>query len=135
MKGKILVTLLLACGTAQASEWVSIGKTDDGTRETLVDVSSIRVMGSIRRAWTKTVFTHHTVRGFGDDASKWETSQMTRQAFNCGEEMARFEAATIYYDDGTNTSLSEADFAPWAPVTPETVLSAEAQYVCARGKK
>jgi hypothetical protein len=53
----ILLTLLLACGTAQASDWVSIGKSDNGTREYFADVSSIGITGDIRRAWVKTVLT------------------------------------------------------------------------------
>jgi hypothetical protein len=43
MNRTILLALLLACGTARASDWVSLGKSDDGQQEYFVDVSSIRV--------------------------------------------------------------------------------------------
>jgi hypothetical protein len=63
MKTKVLLALLLTSGTAQASEWVSIGTTDNAQIEYFVDVSSIRVESDIRRGWVKTVFASHTVRG------------------------------------------------------------------------
>jgi hypothetical protein len=42
-----LLALLLTCGTAHASEWVSLGKSTDGTIEILIDVSSIRSAGGV----------------------------------------------------------------------------------------
>jgi hypothetical protein len=50
MHGKWLLTLFLACGSAQASEWVSIGKSDDGVREHFADVSIIGITRETRRA-------------------------------------------------------------------------------------
>jgi hypothetical protein len=58
-----VVALLLACGTAQAAEWVSLGK-DLENREIFVDVSSVRIADSLRRAWFKVVYEPHTKRGF-----------------------------------------------------------------------
>ena len=68
----ILLVLLMACGTALAAEWVSIGKTADGKTEDSVDVSSLRVTGSIRRAWFKAIFAPQTIQEkAGPDANKW----------------------------------------------------------------
>ena len=132
MKRTILLALLLACGTAQAAEWVSLGKSDDGKQETFVDISSIRVTDSIRRAWDKRVQAPHTERGTGDDASKWVSYYVGREAFNCGEEVWRSEAISIYFDDGTHWS-APADFYPrtWEPVPPDTVGSVIMQFICA----
>jgi hypothetical protein len=132
MRGRILVTLLLACGMAQASDWVPIGKTDDGKTEILVDVSSIRVAGSIRRAWVKHVFMFHTVRGTGDNVNKWQSESVTRRAFNCNDESESLESLTVYYDDGTTRSVPSAELpGPWELVVPDTVRSNEMQFICA----
>lgn len=136
MRSRILVTLLLACGTAQASNWVSLGKSDDGTIEPLVDVSSVRVAGSIRRAWIKHVFKTHTTRGDGVDATKWQSESVARVAFSCSEETFRLEGLLIYYDDGTTNSVPATSFpTPWQPIPPDTVRGSEMHFVCAWGKK
>ena len=70
MHKTIMLALPLVCGAAQAAEWVSLGKFTDGSSE-LIDVSSIRVAGSVRNAWLKNFYPRHTERGTGDDANKW----------------------------------------------------------------
>jgi hypothetical protein len=55
MHTRILLALLIVGSTPQASEWVTAGHSDDGKVEVLVDVSSIRVGGAVRRVWVKTV--------------------------------------------------------------------------------
>jgi hypothetical protein len=45
-----VLALLLVCGTAHASSWKLIGE-DTGKAQVFIDVSSIRIEGSIRRAW------------------------------------------------------------------------------------
>jgi hypothetical protein len=132
----LLLALLLTCGTAQAAQWVSIGKADDKTQETFVDVSTIRTVSGIRRAWTKVVFVSHTKRGDGDDANKWADYAVYRLAFNCAEVISRTEALTIYYNDGTNWSEPPERLPePWAPVPPETVIEEAMQFIGAWGKK
>jgi hypothetical protein len=126
-----LLTLLLACGTAQASEWVSIGKTN--TVEIFFDVSSIRVEGLIRRAWVKRVLKPHTTKYTGGDANKWWSETRERIAFNCSDETSREEATTVYYDDGSNESSDGTK--PWMPVAPDSVGRGEMQFICAWGKK
>jgi hypothetical protein len=133
MKHTILLALLLACGTAQAADWVPIGKADNGTQETFVDVSSIRVTGSIRRAWAKLVPAHHTMKlPDNDNRKKWVSYEVSREAFNCDEETSIFEALSAYFDDGTNGSVP-ADAFPtqWTPVPPDTIRSIEMHFVCA----
>jgi hypothetical protein len=132
LKGKILVSLMLACGTAQASEWLSLGKSTPGD-EIFIDKSSIRGVGAIRRAWFKTVFVPHTTKqSDGPAANRWWSKSMQLIAFNCGEETARIESLTVYYEDGTNGTDPAASFpTPWTPVTPDTVMSGEIQVICA----
>jgi hypothetical protein len=136
VKRTVLLALLLACGAAQAANWVSLGKSEDGTVEPFVDVSSIRIAGSIRRAWIKHVFIPHTFRGTGDDVNKWQSESLARIAFNCADESKRTEALTVYYDDGTGWSAPATAYpSPWEPVVPDTVRSTAMQFICAWGKK
>jgi hypothetical protein len=120
MRGQFLITLLLACGTAQASEWVSIGKGVNGGLEYFADVSSIAVMGETRRAWIKTI-------SLPDKGHSLE-----RMAFNCGEGTMRWEASTLYSRDGSEIG-GEAPGTfptPWKPVPPDTAGSAIMHFVC-----
>jgi hypothetical protein len=135
MKGGILVALLLACGTAQASEWVSVTTVNHGKQELLVDVSSIRVAGEIRRAWVKYVYAPHSER-YSDDVNKWVREAVSRDAFNCREETARDEALIVYNEDGTIDAVPANLYpTPWAPVQPDTLLSDKMRFICAWGKK
>jgi hypothetical protein len=128
MKQTILLTLLLACGTARASEWVSLGK-PDGKIEVFVDVSSIQVTDIVRRAWIKYVPEHHTARGVLRAAHTWLDYQLLHVRYDCSEQTSSTDAATEYYEDGTHHAASGA--APWTPVPPDTVLSVEMQFICA----
>jgi hypothetical protein len=132
MNGKILLVLVLACGTAQAAEWVSLGKTINGTQEILVDTSSIRIAGDSRKAWVKTVYAPHTMKGASANPNKWWTTDLSQEAFKCGEGTHRRESLTVYYNDGTNyVGPAEEYPTPWSPVPPETVGDLEMQFVCA----
>jgi surface-adhesin protein E len=106
-----LLALLIVGGTAQASEWVFVAQGEDSVRD-FVDVSSIRIADGVRRAWVKSVFTPHTKRGLADDSSKWQSSQVMRFAFNCGQELVRGESATVYYEDGPFGPIPQANI--WA---------------------
>jgi hypothetical protein len=128
----IVLALLLACGTAQASDRLSLGKDAVGD-ENFVDVSSIRGVGAIRRAWFKAVYVPHTSRETGrPNPNKCWSESVHRRAFNCGEETTRSEGLTVYYEDGTNGSDPAANYPTrWEPVPPDTALSTELQFLCA----
>ena len=71
MKRTILLALLVACGTAQATDWASLGKSDDGAQEVFVDVSRIRVKTVVRRAWIETLFAPHRDVYVWDGTTIW----------------------------------------------------------------
>ena len=126
------LVLLLMYGSAHASEWVSIGESEDGHQEMLVDVSSIRVASGIRRAWIKFVNAPHTVRGTGSESSKWAAYSVTNYSFNCTEGTSRAEALTTYYEDGTNYSVPNSSFSgSWTPVPPDTLVNGQLDFICA----
>ncbi len=133
MHKTIMMALLLACGTAHSSDWVSIGKSTDGITEAFVDIASIRISGDIRRAWAKLVYRPHTEKGsIGNHTPKWVFNYTSRMALNCREEAQSTEALTIYFEDGTNDSeVSQKLPYPWSPVPPDTSLSNLLQFVCA----
>jgi type I restriction-modification system DNA methylase subunit len=84
---------------------VSIGKTDNGTKETFVDVTSIHADAGIRRGSSKVVFVSHAQSGAGEYSSKWVSYFSCRFAFNCVDKMGRVEGMTGYLDDGTRYFL------------------------------
>src|SRR5271165_3750838 len=106
MKLTILLALPLLCGTAQASEWVSLGKGSDASTDEFIDVSSILVAGDIRRTWIKSVVAPHSQKGDGKNANKWVSYGVFRPAYNCVEGTSRIEAALIYFTDGTNETAT-----------------------------
>jgi len=129
----LLVTaLLLACGTAQASDWVSVAENKELTTELFVDVSSIRVTDNIRRMWTKLQYKSHTK----DDKNKWVDHDISRSAYNCAEELTRLESLIIYYEDGDSDTLPMDPIPdPWMPVPPDTLRWVELEFVCAWSKE
>ena len=121
-----MLTLVIVCSTAQASNWFSLGKNDAGTVETFIDVSSLRIAGNIRRAWFKDVYKSHK----GADGKYWSYT-VFKTSFNCTEEMFRFEAANVYYEDGTILTPPAENYPkPWAPVPPDTLGSVKMLFIC-----
>jgi hypothetical protein len=129
MQRTIILALLLACGTALASEWVPVAK--NSQLEVFVDVSSIRIAGEIRRAWLKMVMQPHSERGIGADANKWVAYKQSREAIHCLNETHYGEALTEYFSDGSNHTVSQKPDIAWEPVPPDTVFEAVMHFVCA----
>jgi hypothetical protein len=120
MRTRILLVLLIVGSTAQASDWVSVAKSDNGAIEDFVDVSGILIAGEVRRAWVKVIYLHN--KGY----------TMERDAFNCGEGTMRGEAFALYFADGTNQSQPADSFPDqWKPIPPDTIGSGIMQFICA----
>jgi hypothetical protein len=127
-----VLALLMACGTAQASEWMSAGKAPNGD-EQFIDVSSIRAVGQLRRVWVKHVPQPQTTKIIDPSVNKekWVSKAVTRKAIDCGEETARTESLTWYFADGTNfPSPSDSLPTDWEPVTPDSALGIVMEVVC-----
>ena len=126
------MTLLLASGVAHATQWVSLGKSDAG-RETLVDVSSIRIEAGIRRGSSKVVLSPHTQNGGGDLSSKWISLITYNFAFNCAEETGRVEGFSFQFDDGTTYDDPPIHYPkPWqkVPLDTDAIWTSLMQYIC-----
>jgi hypothetical protein len=127
-----MALIALACGAAQASEWVSATKGENGKSEGFVDVSSIRVTGTIRQAWIKVVLEPRTQKGPAPYENKFVSRAVSREAFDCSEQKHRTEAITFYFADGTNFVVPESSFnETWTPVTPDTLSDEWMLFVCA----
>ena len=124
-----MLALVIVCSTAQASNWVSLGKNDAGTMEYFIDVSSIRIEGNVRRAWFQMVHKAHTMKD-PDDGRYWR-SEVSRYTYNCTQEVKRHEAMTIYYEDGTNYIMAAENYpTPWTPVVPDTLSAEGMEFIC-----
>jgi hypothetical protein len=91
-----LFLLVMPIGVAQAEEhWLSLGKVDDGSYESLVDISSIRAAGATRRAWVKLIYVPRTQSITG---GRWVNYTLTHIAFDCGAQTYRSESVLTYFD-------------------------------------
>jgi hypothetical protein len=116
---RVGMLMLLAYSTVQASEWVSLSKSDKGL-EYLADVSSIGITGGIRRAWIKVAYLDR------------KSYTLERDAFDCGQGTMRTEAYTMYFPSGSSYSQpAESLTEQWKPVPPDTMGSMLMQFVCA----
>jgi hypothetical protein len=101
MRAIFVLMLLILGGAVHASDWISVGKSDNEHLEFLIDTSSIRVSGDIRRAWIKYQFASRTEQAYAGVAQKWVTYRLSRNAFDCGVGSSRAEGLTVYFEDGT----------------------------------
>jgi hypothetical protein len=106
MQKSMVMALLLACGTVQAAEWVSVDKQKSGM-ETFVDVSSIHVEGGIRRFSTKGVPQPKTKKGPVGYTDKWLDYFLALESINCDDGTYRVESKVAYWDDGTTLDAPE----------------------------
>jgi hypothetical protein len=129
MQKTMLLVLLLTCASAHALEWVHV--VSSKTTEFLVDVSGIKVSGVIRQAWIKKVIKPLSVRDPDPRAHRWENEVLERNAFDCKEETWSNLAITVYYDDGTNQSLSAGTpQSDWQTIVPDSVFADVIRFVC-----
>ena len=133
----ILAAMLLFCGVCEASDWVSVWKSADGTVESFVDAANIKVEGGIRTAWLKRVPKPHTEKELDDNANKWVDYQLSSGSFDCVEMVIREESNAVYYDDGTvqryeNPFLESLGVPePWMPLPDDPLAKALMQFICA----
>ena len=125
----LLTLLLLACGTAQAAEWVSLGKVKNKTADAYIDTSSIRVSGQSRRAWVKIVYTPHTMRD-PERSGRWIDRIVTLYEYNCADETVRTLASTLHFSDSDSYTMKYATPDAWKPVAPDTLGRSNMEFLC-----
>jgi hypothetical protein len=128
MQKKIVLALLLVCGTAQASNWMKIPRSATATGADYIDMESIKTDGAMRRAWIKTVFLPNTMKGLSPRKTMWVSLVMSLLEFNCSEESSRSLSFTGYYTDNDKITVNSPS--AWQPVAPDTVDQARFDFVC-----
>jgi hypothetical protein len=137
----ILLTLLLACGTAHAEEWVSLGKHEGMVEEVFVDVSSIRVVGEIRRAWIKGVYVPGRFVVHQGEKTYWGRDSEEFYSFNCARKSFRLEASIRHFTDEDKnfapqmlpdrTRFVDTDTLPWRSVAHYRDVTQQWRFICA----
>jgi len=124
MKRTILLALVLACGAAQASNWVRISAKDAPAQE-YVDLSSVQVDGSRRIAWLKFVFRPHSYKG---NSTKFYANDIELADIQCDTKQTRELSITVQYEDGSSEHSATAR--EWEPIPPDTAIEVAMLYLC-----
>jgi len=107
----LFACLVFAVGSANAADWLSLGKTQGGDSEAFVDRGTILVVGNIRSAVFQYVLDHH-IDKLGKE---WIVRSEQLSEYDCKKDSVHAVKLIIYLEGGgTHTS-----FFPdaWAPVT------------------
>jgi hypothetical protein len=99
--------------------WVQIFE-HEGTGRVFIDAASVVTTGTERRASIKMDFPPRSIRGPAPAgpafADKWLDFVIFQAGFNCTERLMRQEAATAFFEDGSQTADRSRPFPqPWQP--------------------
>jgi hypothetical protein len=111
-----------------ASDWVRVTAPKGSVGELFVNTASFQGGGNLRSLWEKHVFPPHTEKWQG----KWVNYAMDHWEFDCGEERAKLDARTDYYEDGTRWVADSKLIAStsWHRVEPDTIKDGEMKALC-----
>jgi hypothetical protein len=121
------------CGgtPSHASHWISVAKSEDGSEE-FADLANIQVADKVRVARIRSVYPPHSVLKDQNEPSTWWTSAETTRGFNCEENTARRESLTVYFSDGTDSSIPAKNLpTPWKTVGRDSMIWQEITFICA----
>lgn len=116
---------------APQAGWVTYGQTADGKFTGMIDVSSIRIEGDIRRVWLKGIPAPHTQRGSGANSQRWLSYELQLWSLNCRDHVGRYEAFYNFFEDASSWEMP-ADAFPrsWEPIPPGTGIEAAMEMTC-----
>jgi clan AA aspartic protease (TIGR02281 family) len=110
------------------SDWVRVTALNGAAGEFFVNTASFQSSGNVRSFWEKHVFPLHTEKWQG----KWVNYSVDHWEFDCGEDRAKLDARTDYYEDGTrwvaDSKLISAT--AWHRVPPDTIKDGEMKLLC-----
>jgi hypothetical protein len=133
MRRVVVLALLLACGVAQAAEWVSVYRpAADGFGEHFIDVASIRIEEAIRRFRGKQDIGPHPPGKAVRFEGKVLSHTLSTSAGNCDGKTIRGEGGESYFTDGTSMPhAKEGSTTDWMAVPPGSLGLHILQFVCA----
>jgi clan AA aspartic protease (TIGR02281 family) len=135
------VLLLTPAATAQApliatqvknlkgrSDWMRLSAMNDPEGALFVNTASFQGNGNFRSLWEKHIFPPHTEKWLG----KWVNYAVDHWAFDCGEQKARMDARTDYYEDGSHWVAEPKliSSTAWHRVQPDTWKDGEMKLLC-----
>lgn len=126
MRAIFILFFGLAAANAMAADWQLVDHTDDGNKF-YVDTSSIRVNGSMRRAWQ--------LYNLGTTSEDGTRSGRALLEHDCREGRIRLmQLAKFSLPDATGkvTFNSSFDNGKWEYVAPGSVGESSFKFVCAR---
>ena len=111
-----------------AGDWVRVTALKSSVGELFVNTASFQGGGNLRSLWEKRVFPPHTEKWQG----KWVNYAMDHWEFDCGEERAKLDARTDYYEDGTRWVADSKliSSTAWHRVEPDTIKDGEMKALC-----
>jgi clan AA aspartic protease (TIGR02281 family) len=111
-----------------AGGWVRVNALKSSAGEFLVNTASFQGDGNLRSFFEKHVFPPHTEKWMG----KWVNYAVDHWEFDCGEETAKLDARTDFYEDGTRwvADLKLISSTAWHPVPPDTIKDGEMKLLC-----
>jgi hypothetical protein len=111
-----------------ASDWVQVTALKSSAGELFVNTASFQGNGNLRSLSEKHVFPPHTEKWQG----KWVDYAVDHWEFDCGEERAKLDARTDYYEDGTRWVADPKliSSTAWHRVEPDTVKDGEMKALC-----
>jgi hypothetical protein len=109
-------------------DWVRVTALKSSVGDLFVNTASFQGGGNLRSLWEKHVFPPHTERWQG----KWVNYAMDHWEFDCGEERAKLDARTDYYEDGTSWVADSKliSSTAWHRVEPDTIKDGEMKALC-----
>ncbi|MGO9930780.1 MAG: retropepsin-like aspartic protease [Steroidobacteraceae bacterium] len=110
------------------SDWVRVSAVNDPVGELFVNTASFQGNGNLRSLWEKHVFPPHSEKWQG----KWVRFAVDHWEFDCGEERAKLDARTDYYEDGTRWVADSAliSSTAWHRVQPDSWKDGEMKLLC-----
>jgi clan AA aspartic protease (TIGR02281 family) len=110
------------------SDWVRVTGLNSSVGEFFVNTASFQGNGNLRSFWEKHVFPPHTEKWQG----KWVNYAVDRWEFDCGEDRAKLDARTDYYEDGTRWVADSKliSSTAWHRVPPDSIRDGELKLLC-----
>ena len=111
-----------------AGDWVRVTALKSSVGEIFVNTTSFQGGGNLRSLWEKHVFPPQTEKWQG----KWVKYALDHWAFDCGEERAKLDGRTDYYEDGTRWVADPKliSSTAWHRIEPDTIKEGEMKALC-----
>jgi len=104
-------------------EWKLLRTKSSG--ETCIDMSSLKVSGSIRRVIFKHLYPPLNLPRF-----PWIRYGIDLEAFDCKDHRMRTDESTLYFSDGTAQHVGVNDPVLWYPIRSDTDSAADLNLIC-----